>query len=142
MELHKANLEAQNQAIAVASSHHILPTASCSSTTNAGLLPAATALFPQPQLKPLNPAMAAASPPAAVTTNTVNNGGLMSTGTGATPNFIPCYNELLAVQNPFAAAAAAAAAAASAYHVTPKLKSPSGLIAVSSGRGTDKFAPY
>ena len=41
-----------------------------------------------------------------------------------------------------AAAQAAAAAAAAAYHVTPKLKSPSGLIAVSSGRGTDKFSPY
>jgi hypothetical protein len=28
------------------------------------------------------------------------------------------------------------------YHVTPKLKTPAGLITVSSGRGTDKFSPY
>ena len=28
------------------------------------------------------------------------------------------------------------------YHVTPKLKSPAGLLTVSSGRGTDKFSPY
>jgi hypothetical protein len=26
--------------------------------------------------------------------------------------------------------------------VTPKLKSPAGLLTVSSGRGTDKFSPY
>lgn len=138
MELHKANLEAQNQAIAVASSHHILPTASCSSTTNAGLLPAATALFPTFKYHNPNTAVNA--------TNTVN-GGLMSTGPAAhfmTLNEAVAMQQMMQPQQPqpqqpnpnFAIAAAAA------YHVSPKLKSPSGLIAVSSGRGADKFAPY
>merc|ERR550532_2930303 len=68
MELHKANLEAQNQAIAVASSH---PTASGS-----GLLPAPalTSLYKHPTTQLINTA--------AVTTNTVN-GGVMSTSTSS-----------------------------------------------------------
>ena len=182
MDLHKANLEAQNQAIAVASSHHQIPTASCS-TTNAGLLPA-LAYQTQPQShaqikaapQPTAGHALIANHPAytAVTTNTVN-GGVMSTSAGTAgvnPYLLNLYQNPAAAQmtpdglsmpnlvpfsaaaNPqtqvpvssaaaFAAAAqAAAAAAAAAYHVTPKLKSPSGLIAVSSGRGTDKFSPY
>ena len=216
MDLHKANLEAQNQAIAVASSHHQIPTVSCSNT-NAGLLPIQqfqisqppppvqpTSLqlsqpTAQPQIK-ANPQPALLTNPAAVTTNTVN-GGVMSTSATAGG----CNPYLLTLSHPAAAAAAAAQAAglqatgnptqttvpeggvslpsglvpahaasaalaaaqqastptqttmppvsnaaafalfsgaAAAYHVTPKLKSPSGLIAVSSGRGTDKFSPY
>ena len=59
-------------------------------------------------------------------------------------------------QSAFAAAQAAAAVAArtntipasvsnpavASYHVTPKLKSPSGMLTITSGRGSDKFAPY
>ena len=195
MDLHKANLEAQNitllgrdsnPGLAVASSHHQIPTASCS-TTNAGLLPA-LAYQTQPQShaqikaapQPTAGHALIANHPAytAVTTNTVN-GGVMSTSAGTAgvnPYLLNLYQNPAAAQitpdglsmpnlvpfsaaaNPqtqvptqvpvssaaaFAAAAqAAAAAAAAAYHVTPKLKSPSGLIAVSSGRGTDKFSPY
>ena len=216
MDLHKANLEAQNQAIAVASSHHQIPTVSCSNT-NAGLLPIQqfqisqppppqpTSLqlsqpTAQPQIK-ANPQPALLTNPAAVTTNTVN-GGVMSTSAtagGCNPYLLNLYHPAAAAAaaaqaaglqqagNPtqttvpeggvslpsglvpaHAASAAALAAAqqantptqttmppvsnaaafalfsgaAAAYHVTPKLKSPSGLIAVSSGRGTDKFSPY
>ena len=71
MELHKANLEAQNQAIAVASSH---PTAS------AGLLPVASFLIPKATTMASNTLSATAN--TAVTTNTVN-GGVMSTSTAA-----------------------------------------------------------
>ena len=58
-------------------------------------------------------------------------------------------------QNAVAAAQAAAAVAArtntiptsvspavASYHVTPKLKSPAGMLTITSGRGSDKFAPY
>ena len=153
MELHKANLEAQNQAIAVASSH---PTASGS-----GLLPAPalTSLYKHPTTQLINTA--------AVTTNTVN-GGVMSTSTSSN-NHQPANQPeaaaaLLAqlaaalaarqqqqqhTQNPFLfmvpqtpTEVAAAQQPQMTYQVTPKLKAPSGLIAVSSGRGTDKFSPY
>ena len=157
MELHKANLEAQTQAIAVASSH---PTASGSA-----LLPAPAASVLTSMYKPhlINTA--------AVTTNTVN-GGVMSTSTsGSNPSHHSQSEAAAAIlaavsaqqaaaaqaaqastQNPFlfmvpqtaevAAAAAATQPTQLAYQVTPKLKAPSGLIAVSSGRGTDKFSPY
>ena len=160
MELHKANLEAQNQAIAVASSH---PTASGS-----GLLPAPalTSLYKHPTTQLINTA--------AVTTNTVN-GGVMSTSTSSN-NHQPANQpeaaaallaQLTAAQQAAAAQAAqqqqhqqhtqnpflfmvpqtptevaAAQQPQMTYQVTPKLKAPSGLIAVSSGRGTDKFSPY
>ena len=155
MELHKANLEAQNQAIAVASSH---PTASGS-----GLLPAPalTSLYKHPTTQLINTA--------AVTTNTVN-GGVMSTSTSSN-NHQPANEPeaaaaLLAqlaaaqaaqqqqqqhTQNPFLfmvpqtpteVAAVSQQPQIQTYQVTPKLKAPSGLIAVSSGRGTDKFSPY
>ena len=59
-------------------------------------------------------------------------------------------------QNAIAAAQAAAAVAArtntipasvtspavASYQVTPKLKSPAGMLTITSGRGSDKFAPY
>ena len=59
-------------------------------------------------------------------------------------------------QSAIAAAQAAAAVAArtntipisvaspnlASYHVTPKLKSPAGMLTITSGRGSDKFAPY
>ena len=58
-------------------------------------------------------------------------------------------------QTAVAAAQAAAAVAArtntiptsvspavASYHVTPKLKSPAGMLTITSGRGSDKFAPY
>ena len=59
-------------------------------------------------------------------------------------------------QSAIAAAQAAAAVAArtntipptvsspaiAPYHVTPKLKSPAGMLTITSGRGSDKFAPY
>ena len=158
MELHKANLEAQNQAIAVASH----PTASGS-----GLLPAPalTSLYKQPTTQLINTA--------AVTTNTVN-GGVMSTSTSS--NNQPANQpeaaaallaQLTAAQaaalsqqqqqqqqqqtpNPFlfmvpqtpTEVAAVSQQPQLTYQVTPKLKAPSGLIAVSSGRGTDKFSPY
>lgn len=162
MELHKANLEAQNQAIAVASSH---PTASGS-----GLLPAPalTSLYKHPTTQLINTA--------AVTTNTVN-GGVMSTSTSSNnhqPANQPEAAAALLAQLTAAQQAAAAQAAQQqqhqqhtqnpflfmvpqtptevaavsqqpqiqTYQVTPKLKAPSGLIAVSSGRGTDKFSPY
>ena len=162
MELHKANLEAQTQAIAVASSH---PTASGSALLPAPAASALTSLY-KPQL--INTA--------AVTTNTVN-GGVMSTSTSSSnPTHHPNQSEAAAAilaaaaaaqqaaaaqsavaaqattPNPFlfmvpqtaevAAAAAATQPAQLAYQVTPKLKAPNGLIAVSSGRGTDKFSPY
>lgn len=202
MELHKANLEAQKQAIAVAS--HQIPTVS-----NAGLLPAAAALYNTQThaLNTLKMPISTHNPlfsnnPTAVTTNSVN-GVIMSTtpstqtattthqylmnpslynpqglsmetltnqaavaaaaaaaAGGAAPSVtlvganptVPTVQTVTAPQpqpqavvpasNAAAYAAAAAAAAAAAYHVTPKLKTPSGLIAVSSGRGTDKFSPY
>lgn len=155
MELHKANLEAQNQAIAVASSH---PTAS---TTNAGLLPATVVpLYPH-QLKPMP-----IQGNTVITTNTVN-GGVMSTSTSATGCTHSDQALMAAAQfqqlplgyllNPALYTQGAAALAQDpfvatgpvvqqpqtlTYHVTPKLKAPPGLIAVSSGRGTDKFSPY
>ena len=107
MDLHKANLEAQNQAIAVASSHHQIPTVSCSNT-NAGLLPLQFQISqpppPQPTAQPqikATPQPALLTNPAAVTTNTVN-GGVMSTSATAGG----CNPYLLNLYHPAAAAAA------------------------------------
>merc|ERR1712150_372279 len=86
MELHKANLEAQNQAIAVASSH---PTAS------AGLLPVASFLIPKVTMA----STLSVTANTAVTTNTVN-GGVMSTSTAASHSTASDQAQAAAALNP------------------------------------------
>ena len=118
--------------------------------------------FPNNQLYNLAAQQAAAVQNGAETNAANNLGSFLQQDLHTVPNLASPAAVAAAAQasglNQSAIAAAQAAAAVAArtntippsvsspaiasYHVTPKLKSPAGMLTITSGRGSDKFAPY